>query len=115
MVDAVNARDVARLREQAAEGRAVAAETLKAALETAASEAAATAASDIQSLRSALDSAQKNHAELQLLLRQKDAESAEALRCASAEMSAMSAALLHLQQAHRCELPANVTSFFLFV
>jgi hypothetical protein len=101
LADAVNARDVARLREQAADGRAAAAETLRAALETAASEAEATAASEIRSLRSTLDSVQQSCAELQALLQRKDVEAAETLRSTSAEMSTLSTALLNLQQAHR--------------
>lgn len=112
LADAVNARDVARLREQAADGRAAAAETLRAALETSASEAQATAASEIRSLRSTLDSAQQSCAELQALLQRKDAEAAETLRSTSAEMSTLSTALLNLQQAHRYVHAASAGFFF---
>ena len=113
LADAVNARDVARLREQAADGRAAAAETVRAALETAASAAEATAACEIRSLRSALHSAQERCAELQSMLQHKDAEAAETLRSASAEMSTLSAALLNLQQVHRYAQAGCVGVFFI--
>jgi hypothetical protein len=98
LADAVNARDVARVREQAADARAAASESLKAASEAAASEAAAAAALEIHSLRCSLDSAQQNLTEMQRLLQQKDAEHAETLRSAAIEAAKFSAILQQLEK-----------------
>ncbi len=102
LADATNARDVARVREQASEAKAAALESRRAALEAASSEAAATAASEIQSLQAALHLVQQEHKELQRSLQLKEAESNETLRTAAAEIANLSAKMLDLQQAHRC-------------
>jgi hypothetical protein len=71
LADAANARDVARVHEQAADARAATMESLRAASEAAAAEASSVAAHEIASLRCSLDLAQQNDAELQRLLQQK--------------------------------------------
>ena len=97
LADAVNARDVARVREQAADARAAASESLRAASEAAAAEAAAAATLEIHSLRCSLDSAQQNLTEMQHLLQQKDAEYTETLRSAAIEAANFSAVLQQLE------------------
>ena len=92
------------MREQAAEVRAAAAESHRVALESAAAEAAASAAAEVQSLHCELKLVQQNYAELQQQLQRSDASSAESLRVAAAEVASLSAAMLDLQRSHRCNV-----------
>lgn len=101
LADSLNARDVARVREQAAETRVSAAESRTAALEAAFIEAAASAAAEIQFMQTALYTVQQECMELQRLLQLQEAESAETLRSTAAEVANLSTTILDLQQAHR--------------
>jgi uncharacterized protein YggE len=89
------------VREQAAEARASACESSRAALEVSSNQAAATAASEIQSLQNALCTSEQKCMELQRLLQLKEAEYVENLRSSTAEVANLSTTILDLQQAYR--------------
>ena len=101
LADAVNARDVARVREHAADARAAASETRRVAAEASAAETAAAAALEIESLRKSLDLNQQVQLEMQQLLQRKDTEFAETLGSSAAEVVSLSATLHELQQSYR--------------
>ena len=101
LADAVNARDVARVREHAADARAAASETRRVAAEASAAEIAAAAALEIESLRKSLDLNQQMQLEMQQLLQRKDTEFAETLGSSAAEVVSLSATLHELQQSYR--------------
>jgi hypothetical protein len=115
LADAVNARDVAKVHEQAAHARAATMESLRAASEAAAAEAAAAAAHEIASLRCSLDLVQQDNAELQRLLQQKDSDFSEAMRSASAQAANSSAIMLELQQSYRYIRNASGRHWILFI
>jgi hypothetical protein len=101
LADAVIARDVARVREHAADARAAASETRRVAAEASAAETAAAAALEIESLRKSLDLNQQVQLEMQQLLQRKDTEFAETLGSSAAEVVSLSTTLHELQQSYR--------------
>ncbi len=101
LADTINARDVARVREQASEARTAALESRIAALEAAHTDAAASAVAEIQSMQTALNALQQDHTELQSLLQHKEAESVEMSRSAAAEVANLAATMVDLQKAYK--------------